>query len=533
MLASSPLNSSPNISNKFLSKHDRETLLQYTKHFARKSVQIIVQSRLGDKKPTKSRVYAHNTDWFNLSIKDLAQITNMTKLHLGNVESLFNSSPFCIEISLRTPENQTMILETWCILFNDQLVDPSQKVCFSVYKKMSIVLRSLMCLTRSLPTYQLSRRQNSETYVLLYRMYCGEPIVHHLGENYATAKVGTVGTPIGSIIVNVAYRTRLTMTPQNSQNSTEYCGIQIKDDHFTPNQTRTESPIMKKNQSAAISISPSSPHSDKSPRSFTEQNSFSKRSISNLNTICETNLLRNTSKTQPIPMKCDPEGNNMQLKKYKDPDESSADEYNSSVGGTPDTIYYFKLNSAAFVPSTSFNNNYFSSSFSNLSENDLPPFITLLSNDFGNMSTSDAKNAENFLAQSPPPPNNFVEYQQQRAFTNRQLKMLNNEEHMASPCSLPNFKMLEYHHNNFNEAKSVLNQAADDFVFIESKVAFGLSDAADDLRTFYKACENAPILDSFQSEPSFSEVLKDLDQQLFNYESKVAEFDDLIKSFEN
>ncbi|RNA25266.1 autophagy-related 13 isoform X3 [Brachionus plicatilis] len=65
------------------------------------------------------------------------------------------------------------------------------------------------------------------------------------------------------------------------------------------------------------------------------------------------------------------------------------------------------------------------------------------------------------------------------------------------------------------------------------KVAFGLSDAADDLRTFYKACENAPILDSFQSEPSFSEVLKDLDQQLFNYESKVAEFDDLIKSFEN
>ena len=173
------------IGNKFLNKQDRDALLQYTKHFTRKAVQIIVQSRLGDKKPTKSRVYAYNSDWFNLSIKDILQITTMTKLSLGNVENLFNSnstaSPFCIEISLRTPDNQTMILETWCILFNENMVDASQKVCFSVYKKMSLVLRSLMCITRCTPTYQLSRRQSSDTYVLLYRMYTGEPIVHHLG----------------------------------------------------------------------------------------------------------------------------------------------------------------------------------------------------------------------------------------------------------------------------------------------------------------------------------------------------------------
>ena len=95
MLASSPVNSSPTLnqqqqsqnaattpsnpntpvivgavniinpitSTKFLSKQDREALLQYTKHFTRKAVQIIVQSRLGDKKPTKSRVYSYNSDW--------------------------------------------------------------------------------------------------------------------------------------------------------------------------------------------------------------------------------------------------------------------------------------------------------------------------------------------------------------------------------------------------------------------------------------------------------------------------------------
>lgn len=184
MLASSPVNSSPTLlgpatpttttttptATRYLAKQDRDALYQYTKHFVRKAMQIIVQSRLGDKKPTKSRVYAYNADWFNLSVKDLLQIATMTKTSLGNVESLFtDNTPFCVEISLRTPENQTMILETWCVLFNEQLADPTQKICYSVYKKMSLVLRSLICLTRSIPTYQLSRRQNSDTYVLLYR----------------------------------------------------------------------------------------------------------------------------------------------------------------------------------------------------------------------------------------------------------------------------------------------------------------------------------------------------------------------------
>jgi hypothetical protein len=64
-------------------------------------------------------------------------------------------------------------------------------------------------------------------------------------------------------------------------------------------------------------------------------------------------------------------------------------------------------------------------------------------------------------------------------------------------------------------------------------VAFGLSNASNDLSAFFKACENAPILESFQNEPPFGELLKDLDQQLLMYEGKVAEFDELIKSLEN
>lgn len=345
----------------------------------------------------------------------------MTKSSLGNIESLFNvSSPFCIEISLRTPENQTMILETWCILFNDQLVDPTQKVCYSVYKKMSLVLRSLMCNTRCAPTYQLSRRQSSDTYVLLYRMYTGEPIMHHLGENYATAKVGTVGTPIGSIIVNLAYRTRLTMSPQNSANVNEphgaNGGIQIKDDHFNfENQNRDTSDqgSCSFNSHQQTNFSQDTYNRQQNSPDPAEHSGPFKRSSSNLTTFAQTannrELKQNshvpinkatTSKTQPIPMKSTSQPIKLnqvadtQRNAEHNDDGNSTDEYNSSsIASTPDTnMYYFKLKSAAFVPSSSFNNNYYASSIGSGmgQDQDNLPFINLMSNEQNNMNSSTA-----------------------------------------------------------------------------------------------------------------------------------------------
>lgn len=437
------------------SKQDKEALLQYTKHFCRKAVQIIVQSRLGEKKPTKNRVHSFNTDWFNLSVKDLTQITTMTKAAMGiDTSSIFTleSTPFCIEISLKTPENQSMILETWCLSFNDQLCDPTQKVNYSVYKKMSLVLRSLIIITRSTPTYQLSRRQSPDTYVLLYRMYSGEPIVHHLGEKYATAKVGTIGTPIGSIMLNVAYRTRLTMTPPQNTNTTDT--IYIKDDHF-------------KNDMQPV----------------------------NCNSATHT-------KTQPIQMQ--------QQAKLDQTNDSSGDySRNSSIASTPsDTAYYFKLKSAAFAPS-SFTSKDIASSESNEAP---PPFISLLCNEFAQMGSPkpSSSSTSKQIQQSPPPPN-----------TNQMFK----NESYSSLVPVNNRQIQQQQHNQHQH---------DDFVFIESeKIAFGLSDAANDLSTFFRSCDNPPILDSFSNELYLCDILQDLDQQLLSYEAKVAEFDDLVKSFEN
>ena len=433
----------------------------------------------------------------------------MTKLSFGNVESLFNvGSPYCIEISLRTPENQTMILETWCILFNDQLVDPTQKVCFSVYKKMSLVLRSLMCITRCTPTYQLSRRQSPDSYVLLYRMYCGEPIVHHLGENYATAKVGTVGTPIGSLIVNLAYRTRLTMTTQSSSHSNDSygTGIKMKDNHF---DSRTSVNINNFNNQNSNYSDMSAPNSPISP-SLKQGNTFEivqqQQQQQQQQQLSPNSSNRYGTKTQPIPMKSNHiqeeqlllqqqqqqqiRNNSAQLQRYQSSkqfnDESSADENNSSsVASTPDTMYYFKLKSAAFT-----NNHYSSLSAVNQnSENDTTPFFNLLTNDMANLNTNERQQGQQ--TQSPPPPS--LEFNQGTGGTqpmqlkrfaskNSQLRSSGDVDDMAiaSPCSLPNFNSLDNHFqkNHGNEIRafygpsSLSNNAAanqsEDFVFIES-----------------------------------------------------------------
>lgn len=183
-------------------------------------------------------------------------------------------------------------------------------------------------------------------------------------------------------------------------------------------------------------------------------------------------------------------GKNVQMQRFNSEysqhvnnnEESSADEYSSSVGSTPDTIYYFKLKSAAFVPSTSFTNNFYSSSVGNLAnDNELPPFIALLSNDFSNLSTLDKQQQQqlllqqndNRIAQSPPPPNNMIDFNNHLK-TSRQARdnsML--DERLASPCSLPNFKMLDNNQNQFLNTQISNNQTEpDDFVFIESVCIF-------------------------------------------------------------
>ena len=98
-------------------------------------------------------------------------------------DDLISSSvPLCVEISLRTNENDTMVLETWNLGVLPEQSDPTLRVTYAVYNRMGILLKSLLSVSRITPAYKLSRRQIQDSYIICYRIYKGEPAVHDLGK---------------------------------------------------------------------------------------------------------------------------------------------------------------------------------------------------------------------------------------------------------------------------------------------------------------------------------------------------------------
>ena len=121
---------------------------------------------------------------FNIAIQDHPDVLAETKkaLQISQSDTITNRLPLCVEISLQTVDGDKMILEVWSLNINTELSDPQIKATsFTVYNRMSILLKSLISITRVTPAYKLSRRQSPESYSIYYRIYSGEP-QHNLGE---------------------------------------------------------------------------------------------------------------------------------------------------------------------------------------------------------------------------------------------------------------------------------------------------------------------------------------------------------------
>ncbi|XP_065338926.1 autophagy-related protein 13 homolog isoform X2 [Cloeon dipterum] len=212
-----------------LSEQDRTELEKYIKFLAIKAMQLIVQGRLGTRMATKCKPQSSGTDWFNLDIEDVPEVTAMTKGALaGNNHKL----PICAEISLKTTEGDHMVLETWML----GITEPTEtfsysgksKVTHAIYNRMTTLLKSLLTVSRATPPYKLSRRQGADSYLICYRIYSGEPQLHVLGEGKNQKRLGQLCTPLGTIVLSVAFRTKMTISPQQSKD------IMVKSDHFNP-----------------------------------------------------------------------------------------------------------------------------------------------------------------------------------------------------------------------------------------------------------------------------------------------------------
>ncbi|XP_004585411.2 autophagy-related protein 13 isoform X3 [Ochotona princeps] len=230
-----------------LNAQDRKDLDKFIKFFALKTVQVIVQARLGEKICTRSSSSPTGSDWFNLAIKDIPEVTHEAKKALaGQLPAVGRS--MCVEISLKTSEGDSMELEIWCLEMNEKC-DKEIKVSYTVYNRLSLLLKSLLAITRVTPAYRLSRKQGHE-YVILYRIYFGEVQLSGLGEGFQTVRVGTVGTPVGTITLSCAYRINLAfMSTRQFERTPPIMGIII--DHFVDRPYPSSSPMHPCNYRAA------------------------------------------------------------------------------------------------------------------------------------------------------------------------------------------------------------------------------------------------------------------------------------------
>ncbi|XP_014472650.1 PREDICTED: autophagy-related protein 13 homolog isoform X2 [Dinoponera quadriceps] len=210
-----------------LSMQDRKDLDKFTKYLALRAAQIIVQSRSGQKVNTTCKPDSSAGDWFNLAIKELPEVLADAKRALCG-EIVSSTVPLCIEISLKTVEGDTMVLETWSLGVLPEQSDPTVRVTYTVYNRMGILLKSLLSVSRVTPAYKLSRRQGPDSYTMCYKIYMGEPQLHVLGDNYKHVRVGQLCTPVGTIHLSVSYRTKMTISPTHTGRDS----IMLKSDHF-------------------------------------------------------------------------------------------------------------------------------------------------------------------------------------------------------------------------------------------------------------------------------------------------------------
>ncbi|XP_061717556.1 autophagy-related protein 13 homolog [Cydia pomonella] len=225
---------------------ERARLYKFAKILTLKVAQIVVQSRDGKKiahegsnmKPLDNSALStspSNLQWFNLSIPDEPEVTYDTKRILNGEVVTALTNILCIEISLKTIDGDEMVLELWTVKLAPCIEAPLTSVS-TIYYRMSVMLKSTLSISRITPAYKMSRAQNKETYKIYHKIYGGQPNVDLLGGNHKEIKVSELHTPIGTILIEVRYRTKMTILPEDRLKPADILnsngGIMVKSDHF-------------------------------------------------------------------------------------------------------------------------------------------------------------------------------------------------------------------------------------------------------------------------------------------------------------
>lgn len=479
-----------------LNLQDRKDLEKYTRFLALKSVQVIVQSRLGEKVRTKSKPHSSGADWFNLSIKDLPEVMSECKKAFSD-QIPSSGVGMCVEISLKTVDGDAMVLETWCLELTEQPSESSVRVRYTVYNRMSLLLKSLIAVTRVTPAYKLSSCQGPDSFVICYRLFMGETQWSALGDCYERVRVGRVDTPVGTLAMSVAYRTQLTISPQRVI-ATRDSPFMVKSDHFdgSPKWTR---PVMVTGYQLAAAVTQT-----EQKTSVVDEIAAAAEDCPLRTSQCPSNGIHNGSLDRKA----------HRMSKGRDccngPNSAKDKQVSFSemkkVGAFAPAAADFRRTTDTRLPD-SFSDEYLipDAPFSSL----LQPAATALilgncnhvvNNNF--VLNADDKNSVNSFCTSNGHHNNTTTWEEDR-------------------------ETEDEHKSNGSEPE--------DFVLVELKPPFAGSEGTAtanattaDLGIFYRECQSAPPLASFSDQPSLADQVDELGFQLAAFETNQHEFDEFV-----
>jgi len=144
-----------------------------------------------------------------LCIEDNPEILKHTKAALGS--NSLPSPPLLVEISLKPADSDLLPIELWNLHFDEIEIEQNVRILFTVYNRMSLLLKSLISVSRVVPAYKYSRMKGSD-YQILYNVMSGDPDYNRLGRECKIIKLGSVGTPFGSIRLEFGYRTKMALS---------------------------------------------------------------------------------------------------------------------------------------------------------------------------------------------------------------------------------------------------------------------------------------------------------------------------------
>lgn len=179
--------------------HDRREFDKYLKFLTYKVTQVIVQSRKGRLIKTKSA--PHGNEWFNVTVLDDKQVMSELKHSLeGRLPQ--QDSPVCVEISMEM-EGESLVLEVWSVSLNYSVRDISVSVSHLLYPRLSLMLKSLIALSRTTPAYRLSRQQD-DSVKFNFRIYAG-PSKHANSEGFVHVNFAKTSCPYGTVSLSLSY----------------------------------------------------------------------------------------------------------------------------------------------------------------------------------------------------------------------------------------------------------------------------------------------------------------------------------------